>query len=196
MWWRRTARRMPWSRAPLRRGSDKVQAWLTLTGIVMTLMVAPWAAWWAASTTYLAEVRASAWERQAHRPVTAVLVQDAHRRLHDDDGEAPRASANVPVPARWPGPDGAVRSGTVSVAVGTRTGTLVTVWVDGNGTLVPPPRRRNPTVDASVAAMLAVAALTAFLGGVRRIVVWCLDRRRLRSWEAEWLIVGPRWSGR
>lgn len=195
MWGRRIARRTPWSRTPLRRGPDKIQMWFTLVAVMVTLVAAPLVAWWAASTTYLAEVRASAWEWQHHRPVAAVLVQDAPERSHDGLAEASYPEI-VPVPARWSGPDGAVRSGIALAAVGTRAGSMVTVWVDERGTVVRPPRRRSPTVDASVAATLAVAAVAAFVGGLRRIVVWHLDRRRLRSWEAEWLIVGPKWSRR
>jgi hypothetical protein len=186
---------MPWRRTPLRRGHDVVQAWFTLVVVMAMLLVAPWVAWWAASTTYLAEMRASAWERQHRHAVPAVLERDAVERSADGGAAAPGART-VPVPARWTGPDGAVRWGTVSVAAGARAGSTVTVWVDRRGTVAAPPRQRNPVMDASVAAMLAVAALTAFLGGVRHIVVRCLDRCRMRSWEAEWLIVGPRWSRR
>lgn len=195
MWGRRIARRMPWSRVSLRRGSDQVQAWLTLAMVVVTLLVAPWVAWWTASATYLAETRANEWESRHHHPVTAILVQDAPRRS-DDGGQAPPAPAGVSVPARWTGPDGTVSSGLVSAAAGAQAGSVVTVWVDQRGIPVATPRRRNPAVDASVTASLAAAALSAVLYGVRRIVVWRLDRRRLRAWEREWLIVGPRWSRR
>lgn len=195
MWRRRIARRMPWIRVPLRRGSDKVQAWLTLTVVVVTLMVAPWVAWWVGTTTYLAEVRASAWERQHYRPVAAVLLEDAPGSSQDG-GEPPPALESAPVPARWTGPDGKVGTGAISVPVATPAGTVVTAWVDERGSPVLPPRRRNATKDATAAATLAVAAVTTVLAGVRRLVIWHLDRRRLRSWEAEWLIVGPRWSRR
>jgi hypothetical protein len=186
---------MPWSRSPLRRRSDRIQAWATLGMILVTLLVAPWVAWRAGSTMYVAEARARAWERQHHRPVAAVLMQDAPARVQDG-GAAPPVLPNVAVPARWTDPDGAVRSGIVTVAVGTRAGSVVTVWLDEHGKQVSSPRRGKPTADASVVAALAAAAVIGFLGSVRHIIVWRLDRRRLRSWEAEWLIVGPRWSRR
>ncbi|MGA5300006.1 hypothetical protein ACPCHT_08765 [Nucisporomicrobium flavum] len=193
--WRRTARRMPWRRAPLRRRSDTVQAWLTLVMIVATLGAGPWLGWWAATTTYTAQVRAGEWEREHHRPVAAVSVEDAPG-AYAEAGATSADSPDVPVAVRWTGPDGAVRSGTGEVAPGTRAGSTVTVWIDEQGSEVPRPRWRNPGIDATVAGTLAVTALAAFLGGVRRIVVWGLDRRRLRSWETEWLVVGPRWSRR
>lgn len=194
MWERRIVRRMPWRRAQLRRGSDKLQAWLTLVVIMAVLLAAPWAAWWSASTTYGAEVRASEWEAAHRRAVAAVLVQDA--AAPPAAGEALPGPEHVPAPVRWTGSDGTVRSAAVPVAVGTRAGSAVTVWVDERGALTSPPRRRNPTLDASVAATFAVTAVIVFLGGARRLVVWRLDRRRLRSWEAEWQIIGPRWSRR
>ncbi|RSM69571.1 hypothetical protein DMB66_11305 [Actinoplanes sp. ATCC 53533] len=194
MWERRIVRRMPWRRAPLRRGSDKIQAWLTLVVIMAVLPAAPWVAWWTASTTYGAEVRASEWEVAHRRAVAAVLVRDA--AADPPAGEALPGPEHVPAPVRWTDSDGTVRSAAVPVAVGTRAGSPVTVWVDEHGALTSPPRRRNPTLDASVAATFAVTAVIAFLVGVRRVVVWRLDRRRMRSWETEWQIIGPRWSRR
>ena len=195
MWTRRIAHRMPWRRAALRRGSDRIQAWLTLSTIVVAVLAGPWVGWWTARTTYLAETRASAWEKQHHRPVPAVLVQDVPV-VAGADGEVPPAPATTPAPARWTGPDGTVRSGAAPAPPGTRAGSTVTIWVDEHGTAVSPPRRQSPAMDASTAAALAVAGLVALLAGLRRIVIWRLDKRRLRSWEAEWLIVGPRWSRR
>jgi hypothetical protein len=195
MFRRRITRRMPWSRVPLRRRSDQIQAWLNLAVVMAMLVIAPWAGWRAASTAYLSEARANEWERQHHRPVVATLSQDAPVRSAAG-GEAVPASETVSVPATWTGPDGLAHTSTVSVVGGTRAGSTVTVWVDDRGTLVPPPRRRNAGVDALVAGLLTVIALAAFLAGVRRIAVWRLDRRRLRSWEAEWQIVGPGWSRR
>jgi len=196
MWDRRIVHRMPWRRAPLRRGSDRIQAWLTLAVIMAVLVVAPWVAWWTASTTYGEVVRASEWEAKHRHVVAAVLALDAVAARPPAGGEALPDPENVPAPVRWTGPDGTVRTDTVPVGVGTRAGSTVTVWVDEHGALTSPPRTRHPTLDASVSATFAVAAVIALLVGVRRVVVCRLDRRRLRSWEAEWQIVGPRWSRR
>lgn len=190
MWGRPIGRRMPWARMPLRRGSDRVQAWLTFVLVVTMVLVAPWVIWWAGRTTYRGSERASAWERQHHVPVQAVLLDDASRQ--GDGGDA----VTVRVKARWTAPDGALRTATISAPEGLRAGSSLPIWVDDHGTVVPRPGRRSPTVDAAVVALLAAGGLATSLSGVRRIVVWRLDRRRLRSWEAEWLIVGPRWSRR
>lgn len=34
------------------------------------------------------------------------------------------------------------------------------------------------------------------LAAVSRVVSLVLDRRRLARWEADWLVTGPRWTGR
>ena len=191
----RIARRMPWSRVTLRRRSDRIQAWLTLTLILGALVGAPWVAWWVAGTTYRDEVRAGAWERQHHHPVAAVLTQDASGRA-GPGGDVPPAPARVSAPAYWTGPDGLTHAGVVTVEVGTRSGSTVSIWIDDHGSLVTAPRRRNPVLGATIAGTLTLVASAALLSGVRRVVVWRLDRRRLRSWEAEWRIVGPLWSRR
>jgi hypothetical protein len=187
---------LPWRRAPLRRGSDTIQAWLTLAVILASFLAAPWIAWWTASTTYGTEQRASEWAAGHSHAVTAILVRDATTaRPTAGDPELP-GPQHVLVPARWTGPDGVVRSGSVPVAVGTRAGSTVDVWIDEHGALTTPPRRHNPALNATVAATVAASVAIVLLAGVRLAVVWSLDRRRLRSWEAEWQIVGPRWSRR
>nr|WP_106126427.1 hypothetical protein [Pseudosporangium ferrugineum] len=168
---------------------------MTLGLAMVILLAGPWVAWRAGSMAYGADVRANAWEKQHHRPAVAVLVQDAPNLVYAA-GEAPPLPTDVSVLARWSGPDGVDRSGAVPVPAGMPAGSTVPVWIDEHGDLVRPPRRRNAGVDASAAALLAVAVLVALLAGVRRIVVRRLDRRRLRSWEAEWMMVGPRWSRR
>ncbi|WP_438860793.1 Rv1733c family protein [Actinoplanes nipponensis] len=187
---------MPWRRVPLRRRSDRIQAWLTLAVIVTALLAAPGAAWWTARSTYGAEARASEWEARHRRAVSAVLEQNAAGVSSTVDSEALPGPEYVPVAARWTAPDGTVRAGAVPVEAGARAGSTVTVWIDELGALASPPRRRNAVLDATVAGTFALTAMLAFLGGARRLVIWRLDRRRLRSWEAEWQIIGPRWSRR
>ncbi|MEV4641451.1 hypothetical protein AB0J80_29315 [Actinoplanes sp. NPDC049548] len=194
MWGKRIRRRMPWVRMPLRRGTDRVQAWLTFVLVVAMVFAGPLAAWWTARTTYRGAERAGEWERRHHVAVVAVLLEDAVRQGGASD--AMPVSSTVRVQGRWTGPDGVERSGAISATEGLRAGSTMPIWVDDHGTVVPPPGRRSATLDAVMAALLALGGLATCLGGVRRIVVWRLDRRRLRSWEAEWLIVGPRWTRR
>ena len=195
MWWRRAANLMPWRRTPLRRRSDRVQAWCTLASVLGTLLIAPIVAFWTAGVVFDAEDRASAWERQHHRAVPAVLTADAPVGYREA-ADASTVPLTVAAPAQWTGPDGIAREAPISVPAGSRAGSTVTVWIDDRGVVVAPPRESNAPMDALVAAMLSMVVVTGVAIGLRRIVVWRLDRRRLRSWEAEWLIVGPGWSRR
>jgi hypothetical protein len=69
-------------------------------------------------------------------------------------------------------------------------------WVDDGGSQSAPPAQRSPRADATAAAVLAWCVLTGGFVGVRQTFRSMLNRRRLRSWQAEWLAVEPRWSRR
>jgi hypothetical protein len=70
------------------------------------------------------------------------------------------------------------------------------IWVDGRGTVTGPPQHRNPVLDGLAASVLTLGALGAVLYATQRLVVRSLDRRRLDSWQQEWLLVEPRWTHR
>jgi len=193
MWIKRMARRMGWGRNPMRRTSDRVEAWSTLVLVTAMLAVAPWAASRAAHSVYRDDVRATAWERQHRVQIDAVLLADA-RRDSSDDGSPRRQS--VPAIAQWSGPDATVHKGTVYTDEGSRAGRTIRIWIDDRGFLAGPPGGRNPSSDAAMVAVLTVAGIAAGLAGIRRIVGWRLDRRRMRAWQLEWTSVGPGWSRR
>jgi hypothetical protein len=185
---RRIVRRMGWVRNPLRRTSDRIESWLTFVVVMAILLIAPWTGWWAARSVYQDDLRTIAWQRQHRFAVTAVLVEDAVAA--DGTRSAPRT------PARWTGPDGAGHTGMIFAEAGVRRGSAVPLWVDEHGIAVAPPERTNAPTDAVMAALLAAGGVVTGLAGLRRIVVWRLNRRRLRAWQEEWLVVGPRWSHR
>ena len=187
-------KRSVWRRNPLRRTSDRIQAAVTFVLVMAMLSISPWAAWSVARATFRHDVQTTAWERQHRFAVTAVLVQDAPAWAGaGDDGTPPEKAQTA---ARWTGPEGAVHTGTVHADPGMRRGDTVPIWVDDHGAVAPEPGRRNATSDAVAAAFLVLLGLAAGLAGLHRIVVSWLDRRRLRAWQAEWLVVGPRWSHR
>jgi hypothetical protein len=175
----------------LRRTSDHIEALFTFLVVMTALMVAPWTAWWSAQQMYRDEMRAEARERQQRFPVMAVLLEDPSGR-HAAAGDA--SPRGVPVRASWVGPDGVARSGTVVAAADRRAGSRVPIWVDQHGTLSGAPVPRSPMLPAVLVAVLVAAGVAGGLAGVHRILVACLDRRRLRAWEAEWLVVEPRWT--
>jgi hypothetical protein len=183
------------SRNPMRRTSDRVEAGMTYILVMTMLSICPWAAWSVAWAAYRHDVQLAAWERQHRFRVAAVLLQDASGSAGATDDGMPPSEA-LQTAARWTGPDGVARTGTIYADAGMRRGGTVPIWVDDHGTLAMQPGRRSATADAVAAVFIVVLGLAAGLAGIRRIVVWWLDRRRLRSWQAEWLVVGPRWSHR
>src|SRR4051794_22107876 len=91
MWARRIVRWMGWSRNPLRRTSDRVEAWVTMTLIVAMVLIAPGLADKAANGTYRHDVRTTAYEKAHRFAVQAVLLEDAswHADSSQDGGPPP-----------------------------------------------------------------------------------------------------------
>jgi hypothetical protein len=133
--------------------------------------------------------RGLAEERAQWRPVVALLTQDAPRAATESGAQ--RVWANV----RWTGRDGSTHAGQARVAAGTPTGTAVTVWTDGDGSLVTQPATASQAqVRATMVGLLVggSAAAVPFVGG--RIVRERLQRRRMAQWDEAWARFGPLWG--
>jgi hypothetical protein len=194
MRWGRLMRRAGLDANPLRRSSDRTEAWIRLSIVVVFLIAGPLAAisvghW--ASTSGAAAARAQA---AAEHRIQAVLLSNAPAA-----SSYPVAGSSVAVwvRARWTAPDGASRTGDVQATAGARAGDTVTVYSDASGTLAGPPigpaqiLSRVITFVAVTFAALAILVLSA-LWLTRR----ALDRRRLAAWERGWTAVEPQWTRR
>lgn len=95
--------------------------------------------------------------------------------------------------ATWKAPDGAPRTGRISVLPGQGANGTVMVWVDKAGRLTGPPLRSRSAsaVAASVLAPLATGVVL-FCAGL--LAHWVLERRRLAAWDADWRVTGPSWT--
>lgn len=191
MWFRRTVRLVGWGRNPLRRTWDRIEAWLTLLLVGVMLVIGPWAAAHAAHAVYDDDVRTTAWEMQHRFPADAVLLEDARQDPADSTSPPP---ADVPTIAQWTDRDGTVHTGTVFAGAGARAGTAIRIWIDDRGSVSGPPGRRSPRMDAAMAAVLVLCGVGGGIAGIRRIIRWQLDRRRIRAWQLEWTTVGPAWT--
>ncbi len=117
---------------PLRRGTDRAEAWIRLSVVVMFLVVGPLAAiavghW--ASDSGAAAARAQA---AAEHRMRAVLLANAPAA---SSYPIVGSSVDAWVRARWTAPDGTLRAGEVQAAAGARAGSTVIVWSDASGTL-------------------------------------------------------------
>lgn len=188
------ARRAGLDANPLRRGSDRAEAWLRIGLVLVFLIASPLAAIGLGRLTSAASASAARAQAASERQVTAVLVDRVARAAGDP---LYGATGFVWAKARWTAPDGQRRTGEVPAPVGSRKGRTESIWVDSTGQLVYPPIGESQIASR----VIAVIALTpAVLGIVLLIVLWLarsvLDRRRLKDWAAEWSAVEPQWTKR
>jgi hypothetical protein len=171
-----------WRPNPLRRRSDKVEAWTVLTVWLLALLTGTLAGF---SVTRSIE-HALARERVEWRPVTARLTAQAPGTASG----AERVWAEV----RWWAPDGSAHLGQTRVVPGSAAGTAVTVWTDPRGRLVVRPvTEAQAALRAGLIGTLAGAATAVVPLAGGRLVRGRLERRRLDRWDTEWARVGPQW---
>lgn len=188
------ARRAGLDANPLRRGSDRAEAWLRIGLVLVFLIASPLAAIGLGKLTSAASFSAARAQAASERYVPSVLLDKVARVAAD-----PLYGATGLVWARawWTAPNGQRVTGDVPAQVGSQAGHIVYIWVDQAGQLAYPPIGESQIASR----VIAVVALTpAALGIVLLIVLWLarsvLDRRRLQDWAAEWSDVEPEWTKR
>ncbi|CAL9357068.1 Rv1733c family protein [Streptomyces sp. enrichment culture] len=180
-----------WRSNPLRRRSDRVEAWIVLAGWVLAVLCGAVAAL-AAATAVDGSLSA---QRAQTRAVPAVLTERAPRtpQVTTDGSGGDTVWATV----RWTAPDGSPHTGRTEVEPEAAAGTRVTVWTDRAGRLaaapLSPTESRFQAVGTGVLAGAGAGAAVWVCGRLARLR---LDRRRLQRWDAEWARVGPQWRKR
>jgi hypothetical protein len=166
------ARRLGLDANPLRRGTDRAEAWIRIGLVLAFLVGGPLAGWgvgrWAESTAS----RAAAAQLASDHQVQATLL----RNVPSGSDYAFRAALNLGwVKARWPVPGGGERTGYVQAPLGSRAGSAVPVWTDRTGALTTPPLPRNEVrgwelMCAVLAPVLLGLLLAMALGAARGLV--------------------------
>ncbi len=193
-WTKKVARRLGADGNPLRRRSDRIEAWLVPLAVAAFLALSPLVTSLAASWVH-ADVAAARHAQRSWHQVSAVLLAAAPGPMMSGNGSH-LDSWLVWTPARWTA-DGRTRIARVPAGAGSWAGAAVPVWLDRAGHVQLPPLTAGQVRGRAVAvAMAAVIALAVFLGFVLALIRRLLDRRRLASWETAWLSVGPQWSRR
>ena len=183
----RLLRRLLPGRNPLARGADSLQGALLIVVVALGLLLVPVMLTFG-SVTYVDLVEKGEQQGRTWHQTVAVLTEDAPAV------GAGGAGASSRVMAEWRLPNGVMRSGRVPADAGSRAGAKVTVWLDEQGKPVDPPVGTSEAVAAGVfVAVIGWFAATGLLALVYYGVSRLLDRRRLRSWEQEWMRVEPEW---
>ncbi|UIX34168.1 Rv1733c family protein [Streptomyces sp. GQFP] len=172
-----------WRRSPLRRRSDRAEAWIVLGTWFLALLGAVLAG----VATADAMERGMAENRAQTRAVSAVLTENA------TESEL----GTVWVKVRWTDANGGSHTDRTKVDADTTAGTTVTVWVNREDELV-----SKPVAPSEARLQAAAGGVLVALGAGTGVLVAgrlpraLLERWRLAEWEAEWERVGPGWRKR
>jgi hypothetical protein len=190
LWLRRQVRGLRPDRNPLRRRTDRVEAYLLVGLFVAAAAGAPFAARAASRATYASALRTQREQVATRHPVKAVLTQPAGSTI-----TGYTLSVDVPTKAFLTTAAGARRPVEVLAQTGKPKGSTVTVWTDQNGNLVSPPLTAAQVTGQGDAGMIgAVAGIAVvFLTGAG-VAHYALYRRRMAAWAAGWLLTEPMWN--
>ncbi|MEE1740566.1 hypothetical protein [Streptomyces sp. BE147] len=187
-----------WRRNPLRRATDRREAWLALAALLLVVLVAPALGWVCGALTDDALQESVRAQRAQRHPTTAVVVRRAAgppRLAGEQEGSSGRA-AHTTVVAKWRAPDGRPRRGTVSTAskVG-GPGSRVRIWTDAAGRPAPRPMDVPTAHTHAVLAGVGVFLLVSgFIEVCRRLIVWRMAHRRYALLDRAWARAGPDWG--
>lgn len=189
-WLRRQIRGLRPDRNPLRRRSDRVEAYLLAGLFVAAAVAAPVAAQAASQSARASAVRLQQEQAATRHQVRAELTQRAGTAA---DGYS--LGAQVLAKATWKSGTGAPESGEVPAPAGSTAGTKVTIWTDASGNLTGPPLAASQVAgEANAAAIGTVAGVAViFLAGAGA-THHVAHRRRLAAWDADWRMASQTWN--
>ncbi|MFZ3554236.1 hypothetical protein [Streptomyces sp. BH055] len=182
-----------WRRSPLRRPSDRLHAWITLTLALAVLVTAPAAMFAAGSSAqrhYQSTAQHEAFTR-TQRPAT--LTRDAPR--HPEPGSDEAKEARYPVPVRYTDAHGRTRTGKAEVAPSLPAGRTVLIWTDAEGGLTRPPLSTDQVHNHTMGwALLAFFAVPLTGLAAHAVAGRLIHRHNLAQWDAAWARTAPHWT--
>lgn len=171
-WWlRRRTGGAPLHRNPLCRPSDRLQ------------QISAWAWFFVAALTIPVVSVAAA---PAMTATTAVVEHVAE----DPVVVGPTAAVNIhrtyAVQVRWITGSGSIRRGSVETLTPPRKDAKIHIWATRSGDRVSTAQPRNSRALDMIVLLVNVAVDVCLAGyGAHRLLRWQLDRRRMRTWDAE-----------
>lgn len=185
-----------WRHNPLRRRTDRIEAWVALAGAVLIVLGATSVGWFAgraAHGTLLTTVRIQ--HQQRHLEWVTVDRLVSRTPLDPDPETSSQRDAHRRVLARWTAPDGTAHLGQLAAPRPVEAGERFRIWTDGRGRVVPRPMDADTAATHAVLAGLGTTTgVGMMIEGARRMVVWQLMVRRFRRWDEEWERAGQDWG--
>jgi hypothetical protein len=184
-WLVRLVRARRLDRNPLRRATDRLETVLLAVLIVAFAVGTPFAATAVGGWMHARAHQEQRAQLATERRVAAVV----ERLIEPNSGDL---GDNILVAARWTAPDGDRVTANVFGPTGIAPGDALPVWVTLDGQVANP-----PLLNSQVAGQGVLAEAGSAIAGVLLLgVAWAttrmvLDRRRLKSWEAEWQEADP-----
>ncbi|NED11402.1 hypothetical protein [Streptomyces sp. SID9124] len=186
-----------WRHNPLRRATDRCEAWLALLAFFLLVLAAPALGWLCGARTDAALQAAVRAQRADRHLTTAVVVRRAAAtRLVSDPEISTGRVTRTEVVARWRAPDGTPRTATVTTASrNAEPGKRVRIWTDRDGGPALRPMDMPTAHTHAVLAGFGAAMLAALLIECgRRLLMWQMTRRRYERIDRAWAAVGPDWG--
>ncbi|MFF1640708.1 hypothetical protein ACFVXA_24395 [Streptomyces sp. NPDC058246] len=178
-----------WRRNPLRRSTDRVEAWAVLISGLVLVVGAPVVGVATGMTVTASGPRPPAdWHR-----VSAVLTQKAPApstpsEVNNSNYEQVKAAV------QWHAADGSSHRGFTWVRPNSAAGSRTTIWLDDAGMLREDPVQEVQTQSRALALGTAAATGTAALAvGAYALVRVRLSKRNASQVEREWGVIGPEW---
>ncbi|MFF2808651.1 hypothetical protein ACFVT2_16040 [Streptomyces sp. NPDC058000] len=185
-----------WRHNPLRRRTDRWEAWLALAAALLIAVGAPCAGWFTGRAAHGALLEAVRLQRQQRHVVWATVDRPAAATPADPNPEsAAQHDVHLRVIAHWPGPGGGRRTGEVTAPRPVEAGDRFRMWADEQGRAATRPMDEGTAATHAVLAGLgSAAAAGGLVEGGRRLAVRQLMARRFRRWDAAWARAGQDWG--
>ncbi|MFD0023959.1 hypothetical protein [Streptomyces sp. NPDC058382] len=187
-----------WRHNPLRRATDRHEAWVALVAFVLFVLAAPAIGWaLGARTDDALQQSVRAQQARCHL-TTAFVVRRATGTRHfvaDPEISTDRSPQTL-VLARWRAPDGTARHATVSTSSrNTAAGAELRIWTDRDGRPVLRPMDAPTAHTHAALAGFGAAMLAALLiEAGRRLIVWRMVQQRYERLDRAWAKAGPDWG--
>ncbi|MFE0381460.1 hypothetical protein ACFW1M_39195 [Streptomyces inhibens] len=185
-----------WRHNPLRRRTDRIEAWVALTAALLIALGAPLAGWSAGRAAHGALLETVRVQHQERHLVWVTVDRLASRAPVDPDPEtSSQRDAHHRVIARWTALDGSAHIGRLAAPRPVEPGERFRIWTDGHGRVLPRPMDVSTAgTHAVLAGLGTAAAVGGLIEGGRRLVVGQLMVRRFRRWDQEWERAGQDWG--